>query len=361
MKILHLLADYKWTGPAEPILDLCLELRRRGHTVHFACQPSDHPAMLPARARERGLEPVLDFRLSKKLRVVSNIRDIATIRRFIDDQGIEIVHCHSSTDHALGGLAARRSRRKPLVVRTDHQIRRLPPLLRAFTDGLIVFSRRLPADDRTFVVDPGMDLSRYQPNGDARADLGLSPDHFVVGMVLRIQKHRKFELVLEAARLARPRIPNLRILVLGRGTHRETIAIRPAREMGLHDIFVFAGYVREGYLEALNAFDVMLFTVPGSDGTCRALREAMALGKPAIVSNVGLLPELVEPSCGRIVPLSAEALAQSIVWMSRHPQQRLDMGRRAREIAHARFSLPRHADQIEAVYRTLLARRAPPL
>lgn len=358
MNILHLFADYKWTGPAEPILDLCLELKRRRHTVHLACQPSDEPTMLPARARQRGLDPILDFKLAKNFRIVSNVRDIDRIGRYIDGHEIDIVHCHSSADHAIGGLAARRSKRKPLLVRTDHKIEPLPRLLRSLTDGLIVFSSRLRHDDRTFVVDPGMDLSRYKPIGDARADFGLSNEHFVVGMVLRVQKHRKFELVLQAAQMARWQVPNLRILVLGRGTHREAIAIRPAQKMGLQDVFVFAGYVRERYLEAINAFDVMLFTMPGSDGTCRALREAMALGKPAIVSDVGLLPELVDPSCGRVVTLSAEAFAQSIVWMAQNSRQRLEMGRRAFELAHTRFSLQRHADQIEAAYRSLLAKRS---
>lgn len=354
MNILHLFADHKWTGPAEPILDLCLELKRRGHTVYLACQNSDDPTMLPARARQRGLVPILDFKLAKNFRLVSNVRDIGKIKRFIDDRGIDIVHCHSSADHAIGGFAARRSQHRPRVVRTDHKIQPLPRLLRGLTDGLIVFSNRLRNDDRTFVVDPGMDLSRYKPDGDARADFGLSKEHFVVGMVLRVQRHRKFELVLQAAQIARLRVPNLRILVLGRGTHREAIAIRPAKTMGLQDVFVFAGYVRDRYLEAMNGFDVMLFTMPGSDGTCRALREAMALGKPAIVSDVGILPELVDPSCGRVVTLSAEAFAQSIVWMAQNPTRRLDMGRRARELAHTRFSLERHADMIEAAYRSLL-------
>ena len=33
MKILHLFSDWKWTGPAEPVLNLCKELEKRGHDV----------------------------------------------------------------------------------------------------------------------------------------------------------------------------------------------------------------------------------------------------------------------------------------------------------------------------------------
>ena len=40
-------------------------------------------------------------------------------------------------------------------------------------------------------------------------------------------------------------------------------------------------------------FDLFVMMRAGSDGTARALREVMAMGKPAIVSDRGMLPELV--------------------------------------------------------------------
>jgi len=39
MKILHITADHKWTGPAEPMLNSVLGLRARGHQVDLACAP----------------------------------------------------------------------------------------------------------------------------------------------------------------------------------------------------------------------------------------------------------------------------------------------------------------------------------
>ena len=36
MKILHLFSNWKWTGPADPTLNLCKGLEKRGHDVTFA-------------------------------------------------------------------------------------------------------------------------------------------------------------------------------------------------------------------------------------------------------------------------------------------------------------------------------------
>jgi hypothetical protein len=36
MKILHLFSDWKWTGPSEPMLNLCKALEGKGHDVTLA-------------------------------------------------------------------------------------------------------------------------------------------------------------------------------------------------------------------------------------------------------------------------------------------------------------------------------------
>jgi glycosyltransferase involved in cell wall biosynthesis len=113
----------------------------------------------------------------------------------------------------------------------------------------------------------------------------------------------------------------LRALIVGRGTHRETLAIRPVEKMGLADVIRFTGYVREGYLETLAAFDALLFLRAGSDATGRALREVLAIGRPAIVSDHGMLAELVQDGrTGFVVPLDARAAAQKLVELAREPE-----------------------------------------
>jgi hypothetical protein len=37
VKVLHLFANWKWTGPAEPAVNLAAALRDRGVSVEFAC------------------------------------------------------------------------------------------------------------------------------------------------------------------------------------------------------------------------------------------------------------------------------------------------------------------------------------
>ena len=43
MRILHLFANYKWTGPADPAIRLAAEQRRAGADVSFALPMWHHP------------------------------------------------------------------------------------------------------------------------------------------------------------------------------------------------------------------------------------------------------------------------------------------------------------------------------
>src|SRR5207245_803559 len=98
----------------------------------------------PARARERGLEPMHDFRIEKGLHLVSNLVDIGRIADAC--RGYDVLHVHSSHDHLLGAMGARRSKHAR-VVRTNERaiaVKKNPAssfLFRKLTDGYVTYSK----------------------------------------------------------------------------------------------------------------------------------------------------------------------------------------------------------------------------
>ena len=131
----------------------------------------------------------------------------------------------------------------------------------------------------------------------------------------------------------------LQLEILGRGTHQEEVAKIPARATGLGDRIRFAGYIDPSlYPQHLSRFDLLLFLVPGSDGTCRAAREALACGVPVIASRRGLLPDLIPESCGLLLQNEAvETMAQAMLSLADDPLRRQQMARNAREYAQQTF------------------------
>ena len=378
MRILHLYSDYRWTGPAEPTVNLCLKLRERGHDVLFACRLGPNPTQpcIALYAAQRGLDPITRFGLNRYMNPADTVRDLCTLPRFLRREKIDVLHTHLSHDHALGGWAARWSGAPVAVVRTNHKgvpLRRSLAnmvLIRCFTDHLIEISNAAAAGDAAgFLLDPAkvsranvaIDLTRFDPSQklpDMRAKLGAKPSDIVVGIAARMQRHRRFEILLRGFAMALKQAPALRLLILGRGTYQERVAKEPARRLGLGDRVLFPGYIKEGYVAALNTFDMKIFLMPGSDGSCRAVREAMAMGKPVICARRGMLPEIVTDGVtGLVVDDTPENLAAAMVRLAQDAKLRRAMGRASLQKVRRDFSPDAEAAAVEKAYEAALSRR----
>jgi len=132
------------------------------------------------------------------------------------------------------------------------------------------------------------------------------------------------------------------------------VAIRPVKSLGIKENVIFTGYRLEDYPRILAALDIKVFLVPGSDGSCRAVREAMAMGNPVIVAKRGILPEIVEDEVsGLVVEDTPENLADAIIRLVDDATLREKIGLAARKRMSEDFNLRIQLEKIEEVYRKL--------
>jgi glycosyltransferase involved in cell wall biosynthesis len=126
--------------------------------------------------------------------------------------------------------------------------------------------------------------------------------------------------------------------------------------MGLSNIVNSVGYLDgDSYIGALEAMSAKLFMVPGSDGTCRAVREAMAMGKPVIATRRGILPEMVGDGVeGIIIDPDPKSLANALIRLAGSSDLVKTLGENALKKAHERFSLGRQAENVENLYEGIL-------
>ncbi len=383
MKILHLFSDWKWTGPSEPVVNLCLALQQRGHEVILAYRrpPIEIQESVEKGVEERGIRGIGDFHLAPVSKAYhlhhlrGSLADIRAISRYIDAEGFEIVNVHNSHDHIIGAMAARRSRLRPPVIRTDHKRDSLRNgwlskwFYRKFTDGLITFSERgrirlvydLEFPPETVAkVATAVDLTRFDPQKaykDMRPVLGIPPSSPIVGIVAQFQRYRRTDILLEAISLLIKEFPEVRLLLVGHSSQMKKSVIEPMERLGISSHVILAGYRMEDYLDILACMDVFVLLTPGSDGTARALREAMAMGKPVVVTPRGILPELVQDGVtGFVVQERPETLCRTLLPLVKDEQLRSSVGGAAREMAQREFRLERQAEEVEAFYQRMLER-----
>ena len=381
MKILHLFSDWKWTGPADPVVNLCSALQSRGHEVVLVYRRP--PVMIKESVekgiREKGIQGLGIFHLEPIakpyhiFRLKDIISDIRGIARYIDQEAFDIVNLHNSHDHIVGGLAARASKRRPPVIRTDHKRDSLKADLiskwffRSYTDGLITFSERnkeslvrhvgFPPEKVTKVAT-AVDLIRFNPQKkykDMRSVFGIPSASPVVGIAARFQRYRRTDILLEALSHLIKDIPEVRLLLVGHSSQMQWSVIEPMDRLGIASHVILAGYQMDNYVDALACMDIFVLITPGSDGTARALREAMAMAKPVVVTTKGMLPELVQDGVtGFVVQDTPQTLYQALLPLVKDERLRTTMGRSAYETAHKEFRLEHQAEQVEAFYRKIL-------
>jgi len=384
VKILHLFANWKWTGPAEPALSTAA-LQAESHEVVFVSGEGKNGegSKIAPHVQARGVTSVDGFHLSKHARFRANRDDVRRLAGLLHEFRPHIVHCHLDNDHRIASLAVRETGIGKLV-RTSYDVSGLSGGFRTrrvvgrALDGLIVTTangrartlhtyggseRSVSVGGRPrplVLVETGIDLVRFDPGRfdreAARRDLGLQPEHVAVGIVARVQPHRRFDLLLDAVTELAAVHPHFRLVVAGRGTHIERLLLRPVRERGLSGVVLPAGYLEgDAYPRLLAALDASLFLVPGSDGTCRALREQMAMGLPPLVTPRAPLPEIIEEGvAGLVVDESAPALARGISRLITEPALRLRLGQAAAAVARGRFDARAQAEKVLAFYQTLM-------
>jgi glycosyltransferase involved in cell wall biosynthesis len=381
MKILHLFSDWKWTGPTEPVLNLCMELEKRGHEVILAYQKPPFPVedSFEKIILREGVKSTNQFHLNHALKVYHpssfwyNFRDISNLTRYLRHEKFDILNVHQSHDHILGGMAAKRSGIFTLLIRTDHKRDSIKPsignrfLMSRLTDGILTFSKRAQREDsehfgfppeRVGRIMPALNLDRYHPERkykNMKAVFGIQPDEIVIGMIARFQKYRRTEVFLEAIPSIVKEFARVKILLVGRSSQMEESVIKPIKKLGIEPWVVLGGYQTHDYIDTLACMDIFVFLMAGSDGTARALREAMAMGKPAIVANRGILPELLETGVsGLVVKDTPEELANAALQLLRHPELRIGMGKAAYQKAHRDFRPDRQAEAVETFYQEMI-------
>ncbi len=366
MKLLWTISNWKHTGPLEPSLDLARAVQDLGHEVQVAVgrAPAGCDPEAEVCAADRGLTLAqTGATLSKHSSPLRDLRDSRRLRHLSRAEGFDALVSTQRSDHRLL-LRATRGQGPPVARLwfedgTAEPEKRDAVALRA-SDVVFAFSetaRRCLEDagiegERIARTGPPLDIAalraRRSQDPGVRAANGIDDDVFLYGIVARLQLHRRFEILWDAVETLRARGVRFHLLVVGRGTNQEQVGHRPVSERGLGDVVTFTGYLRgDAYAHALGGFEGQIFLVPGSDPTCRALREGMSLGVPSIATRRGMLPEIVDDGeTGLLFDETGSALADAMERLASDREAAARMGAAARAKADAQYDTTKVAARV---------------
>jgi len=201
---------------------------------------------------------------------------------------------------------------------------------------------------RITVIENGVDVSRFEGVVPERAALGINGGP-VIGSVGCLALRKDYGTLLAALAELRRRGRPFRAVLVGDGPERAALEAR-AGELGLDDVVRFLGE-RPDVERLLLGMDVFVLS-SREEGIPNALLEAMAAGRPSVVTDVGGNREvLADGDTGWIVPPAAPVpLADALDEALSHPDEARRRGRRARQVTVEQRSIETMVRRHEAFY-----------
>lgn len=349
-------------GTEVNVFQTARELSRRGHQIDLL---SPRAGALEAEyrsfCRSVNRTPIFDFARNRGLRdlirmtpavwsAVSRRPDVIYANRFSEvvwaaisgtlARAPVVCHLHEIRNRRPGNWPARRIR---FIAVSEY-------LRRAWIDvGL--------PPERIAVVQNGIDPQFYRPGGmpersEARAQLGLPEEGFVVLYYGRLDPEKGVEVLLDAWGRLGVAPGEGRLVLLGSaslhhpdpaGYERFLHARAPAGCSWLPP--------RADVLPFLHAADVVAVPSIWEEPFGRVVIEAMATGRPVVASRTGGIPEILSGSFKDLMvdPGDSAALATALGALMGWRQSKPELAARCADHIRHRFSLEQTVDGIERV------------
>lgn len=365
MKVLHVLDSLKRGGAETLALDVCRNASRNNLDL---CVAITGEGDLETDFVNSGVDVI---KLKRRLPIDLNV--VVRLRRAIKKRKIRIVHAHQAVEGVHAYLAALGTDAK-LVLSfhgfvPDKKNRQTLNFLIPRAARNVAVSRELlcwlAAEDfdvsRNFtVIYNGVDERRLQPeNLNLRADLKISPNAFVIGMIGNFYAQPRKDQMTLCRALPRvfEKISNARCLFVGgfeTGAEAKFAeAVKFCKQNNILDKTLFLGR-RADVPDILATLDVFALSTL-HEGLPIAVIEAMLARAPCILSDIA--PNLEISRNGEFAEIfetaNAADLSEKLIALAGSENRRFDLRERAYNYAKKEFSIEKHIADLKRLYESL--------
>lgn len=361
MRIMEIISGKGVNGAVRHCLLLTRELAQRGHQVTLVCRNGSWIA------RQLASDPV-DIVFSELYRWPTDEmhRMVAVARR----KAIDVVHTHMSRAHFFGVLL-RWFGNVPCVATAHNRLFQphwmLNDLVIAVSDATRRYHQtyNLVRADRIVTVHNFIDYGHFAgvpftARDEIRRELNIHPASQVIAVVGNVIPQKGQIYAVRAMPKILSALPHTKLLLVGEIGHPAYAddVRRAAADLGVADQIVWAGE-RDDVNRILAAVDVSV--LPSlREALAMTILEAMAAGRPVVATNVGGIPECIEPGkTGVLVPpRDSHTLARAVNRLLIDQALRERLIQAAREHVRQHFSTKIQVTAIEAAFGRVAGRRA---
>lgn len=391
MRILHIIPQFPYFGGdtiiggySTSVLGLAKAQALAGNTVTILGYVKDPSGRGPV---QTGLEVVSLFESADPGTVRFGLDFIKGAAKWAAQRkdDFDIIHNHSGFPDYF--LASKRVRQKtglpclhtlycPIPTAGGRYnrpfIRRILRRAAGRLDVLLAMSRNVASSmqawglDSVDAVPPPVDLERFKDGPDrnaVRESLGIHGEEPVVLFVGNATEQKNLAGVLEAFALLLQEAPEARLVVTTELPRTSGDAALQSLKDRMVRLEIEDRVIQRGIVDnmpgLMRACDVLVAPFKDSYGPSdyfMVVLEAMATGRPTVVSDVGGMSEVLNDDRGRLVdPYSVHSIAEGLATFVLDAELRQTAGAAARHFAESTFQSSAIADVHRAIYEELVA------
>ena len=305
------------------------------------------------------VEKVYDVPFSRSPKSLDNLRAYRQLKRILDQEHYDVVHCNTPMGGIVTRLAARKARKTGTKVfytaHGFHFYKGAPrknwlvfyPIERVFarlTDQLITINREdYKLATKKFhtqvahIHGVGVNEGRYYPVSEyeqqvLRQELGITAEQRIILCIGELLPNKNQPMAIRMMSRIREEFPNAQLLLAGNGPEKDNLE-NMITQLGLQDHVKLLGYCT--CLEKYQRVADVLVACSHREGLPLNLVEAMLTENPVVATkNRGHCELVNHGETGFLVDRNdTDTMAEYVLKLLREPEERLCMGREGRKFA----------------------------
>ncbi len=296
--------------------ELGLKMAERGHEIHFITSsrpfriPDVHPNIQFHEVKIDGYAvfkyPPYDIALANR------------IAQVIEEEELDLLHVHYAVPHAISAALAKDMANSDIGVittlhGTDVTILGHDPALKntvrygidksdfttAVSESLRQETLSLIGPEKEIItIYNFIDEEKYRPvdPGSLKSDLGIKEEEKVIIHISNFRPVKRISDIIDSFKIIRQDIDS-KLLLVGMGPEKLEM-MEKAKKEGLEKDIIFTGK-RDDLPELLAISDIM-FLLSEKEAFGLVLLEGLACGVPAIATDIGGIPEVIEDGVKRV-------------------------------------------------------------
>ena len=369
-QVLHLISSSGFFGAENVLVELSRELRHSTFSPIIGVFNNLHnPHLEVAEEAKRHNLPVAIFPCAGRL----DMKTIFLIRRFLEEQKIDIIHTHGYKSNLYAVGASLGKSKNISLITTCHNWLGDSPKMRfyAWLDKFLLnrFNKVVAVSDtlkqeilrhniaptKVLTIHNGIDIHRFdnhKKTHSIKKDFGIREDWNVIGTVGRLSEEKGLIYLIHAAERVLKDNPQVVFLIVGDGPLREALE----RKYNLAHI-IFTG-IRNDVPDLYRCMDI--FLLPSlKEGLPMVLLEAMASRLPVVATRVGAIPSAVKDGdTGLLIePGSEEEIERALLHLLNNQALAKSIGQNGYRHVKKHFSSETMARAYLNVYRELTNKR----